>query len=218
MFRCFRIGDILENPEYESLFRSFTSRKLEAKYIVYDSNTDENSVFVVLAGELRAYISYEGREFTLFSLEVGDIFVTHSRMTVETKTPSEILVTSMANFLPVLTTIPELSQSIISSLCRGLGQGISVIEGLVFRDVKQRLVNFLVDYAKEYGHPMADGTAITIDYSTEDIAARIGSTRQSTSLTFNELVRDGYVLRVNRKMIIIRDMDTLKREFNVSAF
>lgn len=215
MFRCFRIGDILENPEYEVLFRRFTSRKFEAKRVIYDRNTDENNVFVVLSGELRAYISYEGREFTLFSLEVGDIFVSHSGMTVETKSASEILVTSMVNFIPVMNAIPEMSQSIIASLCRGLGQGIRTIEGLVFRDVKQRLVRFLVDYAKEYGHPMADGTAVNIDYSTEDIAARIGSTRQSTSQTFNELVRDGYVLRVNRRMIIIRDIETLKREFNV---
>lgn len=211
MTRCFSIFDILENPEHESFFRSFTPRKFDEHQIICDSNTMENSVFVVLSGELRVYVSYEGREFTLFFLGTGEVFTTHSKMIVVAKKPSEILVTSLKNFEQALIAIPGLSVSIIVSLARGLGSAVRVIEGLAFRDVKHRLIYFLLETAKERGRKVEDGIAITFDYSIEDVATLIGSTRQSTSMMFNELVRDGHLARVNRKLIIIHDLKRLQR-------
>ncbi|MDR3517923.1 MAG: Crp/Fnr family transcriptional regulator [Azospirillaceae bacterium] len=211
MSRCFGIFDILENPEHESFFRSFIPRKFEEQQIVCDCNTTENSVFVVLSGELRVYVSYEGREFTLFFLGPGEVFTTHSKMIVVAKKPSEILVTSLKTFEEALVAIPALSVSIIVSLGRGLGSAVRVIEGLAFRDVKHRLIYFLLEIAKERGHKVDDGIAVTMDYSLEDVATLIGSTRPSTSMMFNELVRDGHVARINRKLIIIRDLKRLQR-------
>lgn len=210
VLRCFQILDILENPEYEEVFRKFSPRSFKEKQIICDENTTENEVFVVLSGSLRAYVSYEGREFTLFPLGVGDVFVTHSKMTVEAKTAAEILVTSMADFERVMEAVRPLSLSIIASLCRGLGNGVRVIERLVFRDVKYRLICFLLDAAEERGHKVEEGIAIPMEYSTEEIASLIGSTRQSTSLAFNELVRDGHLVRVSRKLLVIRDVNRLQ--------
>ena len=50
-----------------------------------------------------------------------------------------------------------------------------------------------------------------MDYKTEEIATLIGSSRQSTSLILNELIKDGYLLRVSRKQLVIRDLCLLKR-------
>jgi CRP/FNR family transcriptional regulator, carbon monoxide oxidation system transcription regulator len=208
--RCFSIFDILENPEHDSFFRTFTSHTFEERQLVSDCNTLENNVFVVLSGELRVYVSYEGREFTLFFLGCGDVFTTHSKMIIEAKKPSELLFTSLKNFEQALMTIPALSVSIIGSLGRGLGNAVRVIEGLVFRDVKDRLIYFLLDLAGERGRRLDDGIAVTMDYSTEDIATLIGSTRQSTSLMFNELVKGGYVKRINRKLIVIPSLERLR--------
>ena len=210
MAHSFSILDILENPENESVFRNFVSRKLKEKQIVCDCNTQENDVFVVLSGELRVYVSYEGREFTLFFLGTGDAFTTHSKMIVEAKKSSEILVTSLKNFEQALITIPSLSISIITILGRGLGNAVRTIEDLVFHDVKHRLIHFLLEIATDCGYKIEGGIAIPIDYSTEDIATLIGSTRQSTSMMFNELVRDGYLTRVNRKLIVIHDLKRLR--------
>jgi CRP-like cAMP-binding protein len=210
MSRCFSIFDILENPEHDSFFQSFSVRKIEERGIVCDADTTENNVFIVLSGELRVYLSYEGREFTVFSLEPEAIFTTHSKMTVVAKKPSEILVTSLKTFEKALTTMPGLAVSIITSMGRGLGNTIRIIEGLVFRDVKQRLVYFLLDLANERGCKIQGGISITMDYNTEDIATVIGSSRQSTSLILNELIKDGILLRVSRKQLIVRDVHRLR--------
>lgn len=207
---CFSIFDILENPEHDDFFQSFSSRKVREQEIVCDANSTENNVFVVLSGELRVYVSYEGREFTLFFLEPGDIFTTHSKMIVEVKRTGEILSTSLDNFKQALTRIPCLSISVIASLCLGLGNAVHVIEGLVFRDVKHRLIHFLADLAAEKGHRVEDGIVVNLNLSTEDIATVIGSTRQSTSLILNKLIKDGHLTRLDRRHLIIHDVAALK--------
>ena len=209
MAHCFSILDVLENPENQEIFKTFASRKFAEQQIISDENTVENNVFIVLVGEVRVYISFEGREFTLFRLGTGDVFTTHSKMIVEAKTASEILVTSLKSFEQALLTFPELSVSIIASMGRGLANAVRIIEGLMFHDVKHRLINFLLDIAGERGRKVDGGVAITMDYSTEEIATLIGSTRQSTSILFSELIKDGYITKVNRKLIIIHDLKRL---------
>ena len=56
MSQCFSIFDILENPEHDSFFQSFTVRKIDEHAIVCDPETQENNVFIVLSGELRVYL------------------------------------------------------------------------------------------------------------------------------------------------------------------
>ncbi|WP_158240560.1 Crp/Fnr family transcriptional regulator [Telmatospirillum siberiense] len=211
MSQCFSIFDILENPEHDSFFQSFAVRKIAEHGIVCDAGTTENSIFIVLSGELRVYLSCEGREFTLFTLEPEAVFTTHAKMSVVATKPSEILVTSLRNFENALKTIPGLSVAIIGSMGRGLGSAVRIIEGLVFRDVKQRLIYFLLDLANERGCKVHGGVSITMDYKIEEIATLIGSSRQSTSLILNELIKSGYILRVSRKQLVIRDLRRLKR-------
>lgn len=210
MSQCFSIFDILENPEHDGFFQSFSVRKIAEQGIVCDGDTTENSIFIVLSGELRVYLSYEGREFTVFTLEPEAVFTTHAKMMVVATKPSEILVTGLKNFENALKTIPGLSVAIIASMGRGLGNTVRIIEGLVFRDVKHRLIYFLLDLANERGCKVHGGVSITMDYKTEDIATLIGSSRQSTSLILNELIKDGYLLRVSRKQLVIRDLRLLK--------
>ncbi|MTJ81486.1 MAG: Crp/Fnr family transcriptional regulator [Telmatospirillum sp.] len=210
MSRCFSILDILENPEHDSLFQGFTLRRIEERGIVCDANSTENDVFIVLSGELRVYLSYEGREFTVFTLEPEAVFTTHSKMTVVAKTHSEILVTSLRAFTQAISTVPGLAVPIIASMGQGLANTIGIIEGLVFRDVRHRLIQFLLDLAGERGRRIQTGVLVTVDCNTEDIATLIGSSRQSTSLILNELIKAGYLLRVNRKQFVIRDPDALR--------
>ncbi|HUN81405.1 MAG TPA: Crp/Fnr family transcriptional regulator [Phycisphaerae bacterium] len=210
MVNCFSMFNILENPEYDSFFRTFVSRKFGEKEIVSDANTIENNVFAVLSGQLRVYLSSGGREFTLFFLDPGDVFTTHSKMIVEAKKPTEVFMTNIGNFMEGMTRIPALSVSVIATLCRGLGNAAHVIEGLVFYDVKSRLTSFILDIVDERGHKVDGGTVITLDHSIEDIAAIIGSTRQSASLILNELIRDGHITRLDRRHLVVHRPDALR--------
>lgn len=210
MFQCFSIIDILEDPKHDSLLKSFSHRKLADQELLCDADTQKNMVFIVLSGELRAYLSFEGREFTVFTLEPESVFTTHSKMNVSAMKPSEILIADIGMFQRAMYAVPELTRAIFQSMGRGLQTTIHIIEGLAFLDVRQRLICFLLEMASERGCKALDGISITLDYNTEDIAMVIGSSRQFASMMLNDLIRGGYLTRISRAQIVVHDLAKLK--------
>ena len=183
----------------------------EEKNIVSDHQTQKGGVFIVTSGRLRVYLSYEGHEFTLLFLYPGDVFSMHSQAIVEAKQRSEILLTDLEGFADILLHFPHVSLTAISILGRMLSNSTHIIEDLVFRDVKSRLLRFLIELTEEKGRAGPTGIEVPFELNTEEVAMLIGSTRQSTSSMFNGLIKGGYVVRLNRKLILVKDVQDLRR-------
>jgi CRP-like cAMP-binding protein len=201
----------LLKPENQHYLSRFSRRSYEEKNLVSDRQTRKGGVFVVTSGRLRVYLSYEGREFTLLFLNPGDVFSLHSHAMVEAKQPSEILVADLESFSEILVHFPHLSLSAISTIGKMLSNTTHIIEDLVFRDVKSRLLRFLIESTEDKGRAGPMGIEVPFELNTEDVAMLIGSTRQSTSSLFNQLIKEGYVVRLNRKLILVKDVEALKR-------
>jgi CRP-like cAMP-binding protein len=207
-------GDILaflSRPENVHYLARFSRRTYEDKNIVCDREARRDGIFIVTSGRLRAYLSYEGREFTLLFLNPGDVFSTHSEATIEAKQHSEILMTDLQGFEDILLHFPHLSILAISILGRVLSNSTHIIEDLMFRDVRGRLLRFLVQLIEEKGRVGQRGIEVPLDLNTEEIAMLIGSTRQSTSSMFNELIKEGYLSRISRTLVQVNDLEALKR-------
>jgi CRP-like cAMP-binding protein len=80
---------------------------------------------------------------------------------------------------------------------------------LLFKDARQRLVEFLKDLCRDFGEPYRTGVKITLDITQNDIAALIGSSRKTVSLLFTDLETEGLVKFNSRKEIYIADVDLL---------
>jgi CRP-like cAMP-binding protein len=73
------------------------------------------------------------------------------------------------------------------------------IDALVFKDVRQRLIEFIADLAKDNGQKNDQGqTVIAHFYTHKNIANLIGTSRQTVTTTLNQL-RDEGLLDFNRK-------------------
>jgi CRP-like cAMP-binding protein len=201
----------LLRPENQHYLSRFSRRSYKEKNLVSDRQTPMGAVFVVTSGRLRVYLSYEGREFTLLFLHPGDVFSFHSHAMIEAKEQSGILVADLESFAEILEHFPHLSLSAISTIGKMLRNTTLILEDLVFRDVKSRLVRFLIESTEEKGRAGPMGIEVPFELNTEEVAMLIGSTRQSTSSLFNQLVKDGYIVRLNRKLILIKDVQALKR-------
>ncbi len=198
-------------PENRHHLSRFSRRTYEEKNLVSDHQTRMGGVFVVTSGRLRVYLSYEGHEFTLLFLNPGDVFSMHSQAIVEAKQRSEILLADLASYAEILLHFPHLSLTAISTLGKMLSNSTHIIEDLVFRDVKSRLLRFLIELAEAKGQAGPTGIEVPFELNTEEVAMLIGSTRQSTSSLFNELIKGGYIVRLNRKLILIKNVQDLKR-------
>jgi len=204
------ILSFLSQAENKQYLANFTRRTYQEKNLVSDKETHRGGVFIVLSGRLRVYLSYEGREFTLLFLEPGDIFSMHSEALIEARERTEILLTDVEGFKELLGHVPTLSIASIALLGRVLMNSTHIIEDLMFRDVRARLLRFLIETAERKGRPTAAGIEIPLDLHTEEVAMLIGSTRQSTSSILNELIKEGHLIRVDRHTIVVKDLASLR--------
>ncbi len=80
---------------------------------------------------------------------------------------------------------------------------------LLFKDARQRLVEFLKDLCRDIGTPYRTGTRILLDITQSDIAALIGSSRKTVSLLFTDLEEAGLVKFYGRKEIYVPNVEAL---------
>ena len=85
------------------------------------------------------------------------------------------------------------------------------VEELHFLDITGRLAACLVRLAADGGTPAADGgIRLRTSLTQGDLAAMVGSTRQSVNKLLGQFSADGF-LRVERDAIVVTDLDGLAR-------
>jgi CRP-like cAMP-binding protein len=80
---------------------------------------------------------------------------------------------------------------------------------LLFKDARQRLVEFIKDLCRDIGAPHANGIKVVLDITQSDIAALIGASRKTVSLLFTDLEMEGHVRFSGRKELFVADVDQL---------
>lgn len=209
------LAELLKSPLYDGFLENFHNKVFKKGSMVSVPDGAGNDVFIVSSGQLRVYLSYEGREFTLCFLDEGDIFSTHTRAFISAAKDSVVRLTSAQSFRQQLATHPEISLLMTGILGDVLGSSWDVIEGLIFHDAKSRLTAFIVSLGRERGHPIAAGLEFACDLTMEDISLVIGATRQTTSSLFNMLIKEGELIRTAKNKFIITDIDRLASRLSV---
>jgi len=200
----------LFQADSDQFLANFTPRHYAKKTLIYSPFEEKNLVFVVRSGRLRIYLAYDDKEFTLALLEKGDVFSTHTPAFVQALEGTEILVCSTATFGQALARRPELSLTMVKVLGELLKNSIKSIEGLAFKDVRLRLVDFLVGAAADRGCVTAEGTVVQLGLGTEDIALLVGTTRQTISQIINDFIKSDLLHKIDRKTLLIKDLAALQ--------
>ncbi len=209
------LSELLKSPQYDGFLDNFHTRPFKKGSIISIPDVSGNEVFIVSAGRLRVYLSYEGREFTLCYLDEGDIFSTHTRAFIEAAKDSLVMLTSAQAFRQQLAAHPEISLLMTGILGEVLGSSWDVIEGLIFHDATSRLTAFIVSLGRERGQRIGAGVEFECDLTMEDISLVIGATRQTTSSLFNILIKEGDLTRIAKNKFIISDIDALATRLSV---
>jgi len=84
------------------------------------------------------------------------------------------------------------------------------VEGVLFAGVRERLLELLLDMGRRYGVAGPEGLALRVQLSQKEIAHLIGSTRETTSSTLNQLRRDGLIL-IQRRRLVIRNLERIEQ-------
>ncbi|TAE49013.1 MAG: Crp/Fnr family transcriptional regulator [Bacteroidetes bacterium] len=85
------------------------------------------------------------------------------------------------------------------------------MEALLFKDVRTRIIDYILEQAMKNGKTLLDGRVLVRNYLThQEIANYTGASRQTVTSVLNEL-RDLGILDFDRKRIVIRMPEQLKK-------
>jgi CRP-like cAMP-binding protein len=200
----------LQKPEYGGVRAEFTEMVFPRNVLIFQADDHADLVFIVKKGRVRVYLAFEDKEFSLAILKQGDIYSTHTRAFVSTLDDTVLLAMPTAKFHRFMTAHPVFSRTVTGVLGELLKQSFSIIDSLVFKDVTQRLVEFLLYEARSHGCPEEGGIRLAVDLTMEQLAAVVGSSRQTVSTLINEMVKAGVVVKRGRGEFLLPKLELLK--------
>ena len=204
--------EIIGSTEYLALSSMFHEKRYHKKDIIFHPSNAENIVFIVKEGKIRVFLSSDNKEFTLSILETGDIFSTHTRAYTQALENCTLLVCNTGDFRQLMIDNPAFAMNTIGVLGDLLKNSITIINNLALNKTSMRLKEYLLAAAEEKGILCEKGVKVQIGQDIGQIALTIGASRQTVSTMINELYRSEVLERVDRKTIIIRQIEALRSQ------
>jgi CRP/FNR family cyclic AMP-dependent transcriptional regulator len=194
--------DILTRLSKQGSIRSFARNA-----VLIHEGDDSNSLFVILSGRVKVYLSDDnGREITLSLQGPGEYFGemvldggprSASVITVE---PTQCVVVPRSELEKLLVGNPDFALHLIRDLMHRTRRLTDSVRSLALLDVYGRVAHVLIDLARE-----VDGRQVVAERLTQqDIANRIGASREMVSRILRDLERGGYVHHEGDRIVIDR--------------
>ena len=115
---------------------------------------------------------------------------------------------SSIDFKEYLKANWELAEKFIRMLGNRLRYVEERFESLVFKDARERIIDFLKDNAKINGRQVGLEMLVKHSLTQQDIANYTGTSRQTVTYVLNDLRRQNQIY-FKRKSILIRDISSL---------
>ena len=175
--------------------------------IIINEGEIGDSLYIVLSGRMKVYASNAaGREVVIAfhgpGEYVGEMSLdgsprSASVMTVE---PTQCAVVNRASFLEFLLAHPDFALHLIEKLIQRVRLTTENVKSLALSDVYGRLVKLLLALAVE-----RDGHLIVPERLTQqDIAERVGASRDMISRLLKDLVAGGYLVIQSHMITILK--------------
>ncbi|NNE25371.1 MAG: Crp/Fnr family transcriptional regulator [Saprospiraceae bacterium] len=191
-----------------------TFKKHQVIYRVGDTADD---IYILLNGIIKIISKNgEGREVIKTIIHPKSLFgIEHlsghaTRMNTSKSIDKDVICLSISaeSFKDYLKHNWELTERFIQMLGTRLMYVEERFESLVFKDARERIIDFLKDNAKSFGRQVGLEMLIKHSLTQQDIANYTGTSRQTVTYVLNDLKRQNQIY-FKRKSILIRDIATL---------
>lgn len=210
-FSGINLLDELQKDELADLRGVFRERTVAKGATIYTPDETENLVFIIASGRVRIYLGYEDKEFTLGILSPGDLYATHAGCYIQAFDDTTLLVAEVRSVKRLMTEVPLFTRTMVRVLGHILQNAFSIIGSLAFKDIYDRLLDYIANEAEESGTPRDGGVEISLGLTIEQLAQLVGATRQTASTLLGDMERAGLMEKVGRGRYFIPDLDELKR-------
>jgi len=210
LLRTVPIFSELTDADFASLSRLASRRRFPKDTVVFFENEEGDSFFMILDGRIKVTIlGDDGREVILSMLAPGDFFGEMALLDNEPRSATaiaveetELLSLSRADFQSVLTENRSITTALIKILTARLRRANHQISTLALLDVYGRVARVIVDMAREEGRRLRDGRIAFRRATHQEIANRIGTTRETVTRMLKDLERQG-LIHIEGKEIVV---------------
>jgi len=190
-----------------------------AKHTIFQVGEAGDHLLVVMQGRVKvSLISPDGKEAILSILEPGDVFGEMALLDGEPRSASvatmencSFLVLWRRDFLPFLERNPQVALKLLAALSKRLRSTNDMVGNLSFLHLPARLARIHLNLGQQYGKLTAEGIAIGLKLSQEELGNLVGVSRESVNRQIRVWVESG-VLDYTHGTIILKDSDVLFRE------
>ncbi len=214
------------------VFRSFSEKNLEHviedfRIVTVDKGEDivfradeGTDLYIVLKGKVKvSLLSMEGIEFILTNLRTGDFFGEMSLIDGKSRSANVVAEEDTAlgvlkrdRFLHTMKEEPIIAFDLLTAIVERLRKADDILETLVFLDVHERIIRYLITSAKSDGDRDERGHFRIKKMTHLDIASNIGSSREAVSKSLKVLSHKQSVILKDGYFYISPDSDAMEDE------
>ncbi len=214
LLRTVPIFSELSDGDVASLAQLLNRRKYPKDAVVFFENEEGDFFFMIVHGRIKVTIlGDDGREVILSMLGPGDFFGEMALLDNEPRSASaiaaeesELLSLARSDFQKV-STKRSITGALIKVLTARLRRANHQISTLALLDVYGRVARVILDMAREEGRRLKDGRIAFRRATHQEIANRIGTTRETVTRMLKDLERQGLIHVDNKEMIVGPDFE-----------
>jgi len=211
LLRTVPIFSELAEPDIASLARLTSRRTCPKDTVVFFENEEGDTFFIIVEGRIKVTIlGDDGREVILSVLGRGDFFGEMALLDNEPRSATaiavedtELLTLHRNDFQSVLTDNRSITSGLIKILTARLRKANHQISTLALLDVYGRVARVIVDTARDEGKRLKDGRIAFRRATHQEIANRIGTTRETVTRMLKDLERQG-LIRIDGKEVVVQ--------------
>lgn len=214
--RC-RLFSGLGQSSLQALARHLRTRRFKRGEVVFHQGDPGDALFIVASGVVKVVVpSEDGEEAILATLRRGDFLGELALIDGAPRSASaialeatEILTLPREQFRSLVASEPAIRDALLVALAGEIRRLTTYVAELHFLDLTGRLAARLLRLAEEHGERAPDGSMRLPSPLTQgDLAAMIGSTRQSVNKLLGDFIEAG-LLRMDGDALVVRDMTAL---------
>ena len=177
--------------------------------ILINEGDTTDSLYIVLSGRVKVYASSDdGREVVLTEHGPGEYFgelsIDGARRSASIKALEQCScrIVQGAELRQFLGEHPDFAMHLALKLIRMVRRLTDQVRSLALQDVYGRMVRVLT----ELSEPVGDARLVRQKLTQQDIADRIGSSREMVNRVMKELTTGGYVGQRDGRLVILRKL------------
>ncbi len=208
----------LGEADLEAVIASVRTRRYRRGEVIFHQGDPGDALHIVLSGRVKISSPSEtGVEAILATLRPSEFFGALALLdgaprsaTATAVNATETLVLPREQFHRLVDEVPSIRDHVFAELAHEIRRLTNHVEELHFLDIAGRLAARLARMADEQGRAAEGEIRLDGPITQGELAAMVGSTRQSVNKLLGWFVDDG-LIRIERDSIVIVDLAGLRR-------